>query len=659
MSTNDIIIKKLVFPETVRQNVGMYLGNTTDFTTPLREIINNSTDELINNHATWVDIVNKPNFKMVIDNGRGMPIYADPEDTTVTIARAAVGSLHAGSKIGDTPEITSGLHGVGASAVNAVSKDFWLIVHLNENNKETLPECLKSNIDGDYYILHYENGYFQEDGFIYYSDLCKKFDYKFRKDSATIVAFIPDTTIYNSGEAKVSILPLQITKANFPKSSITINGENVKPFSFKHEVAKDCELFLDKEIPFEIDHYGVLKITGILAYDNKSMQDSYVSLINLIETTQGGYLENTLYKCFGNALAKYNEIINSSDARLGLIMFSNAFTSYKLSFASQTKEKLVSLGLASDVALVEELRRQGKSQEEIDIECHKHVCYTSYLKSTITDAFYKLIKKNSSFFDALCEKIIEYKKQLNKLSNTDFIRSKVILGDESDRKRSGVTASKVYEATSRDWSIRELYVTEGLSASSSLIMLRNPKYQSILPLRGKVLNSANMDDVDVVNNAELLALINTIGCGMGDVADAEKSRYSKIIIATDVDSDGYHISNLITAVFLYHCPDIIKSGRLYKLTPPYYAVRDKKGNMSYYGFEEKDKIDFEKCHVEKRKGLGSYTKDEVTKFMINPDTRILTQITFDDEDDVKRAASLLYSSSARRNLMIKTGVLGV
>lgn len=657
---DDIVITKLTFPENVRQNIGMYLGTTENFSVPLREIINNSTDELINNHASWVYIVNEDNQKIVIDNGRGLPIYEDKDMPDHTIAEAAVGSLHAGSKLGESLEMTVGTHGLGAAATNAVSKNFILAVRLTKSIALTSTDFVKSKFDSNKnqcYVLHYSCGYLKEELVIEISELAKLLNYEIPVDFSTLVAIEPDTTLYSSGKSKIDVLPLKITATDFPNSKIVINGKQVEKFNFNRDVAKGSELFLNQSINFEFNYRDKIKFNGTIAFDKNSMQYSHTSLVNLIETTQGGYLESRLTWSLGYALTTFNNALVVPDAKLGLILFNNVFTNYRLAFSSQTKEKLIRLGGNSENQVRDALKASGMLDKDIDAEMYQHICNDPELRRFLTAEFTTLINKNKTYFNALIEKIIEYKRQLNKLSNKDFIKSHLILGNDSDKRRNSTVAAKVYEATSRNYEMRELYVTEGLSASGSLIQLRNNQYQSILPLRGKVLNSTNMDTVDVINSSELLALVNTIGCGIGELTDVSQSRYGKIIIATDSDADGSHIANLIVAMFLTHCPEMIKAGKIYKLTPPFYAVRDPKGNMSYYDLTEKDKINFSH-HVEKRKGLGSYTKEEVKKFMINPETRKLIKINYDDiEDDVKEATSLLYSSSARRNLMIKKGVL--
>lgn len=191
---------------------------------------------------------------------------------------------------------------------------------------------------------------------------------------------------------------------------------------------------------------------------------------------------------------------------------------------------------------------------------------------------------------------------------------------------------------------------------AGLLKGRNKVNQAVLPLRGKLANTSNFDEERLVDNKEVLAIVNTIGCGLGGICDPSKSRYGKIIIATDLDSDGSHIANLITTLFYQHAPEMIKQGLIYKLEAPYYKVESGK-KIEYFYYDEKDKVDFSKT-VTKLKGLGSYNLDEVKQFMTDPKNRRLIQLKWDSELEaqIEEASKLMYSSLARRNLMLETGV---
>lgn len=444
---SEIIITKLEFPETVRQNCGMYLGAVDDFTTPLREIINNSTDELINGHASWIRIVNRDTHKLVVDNGRGMPIYVDKDEPEKVIAHSAIGSLHAGSKIVDSLESTAGVHGVGGSAVNAVSQSYILMVRLTERN---LPTTLKwiqeaaAKHSNPVLVIKYKKGLFNDEYVTEATELSKLCAGEIiPEDFSTAVYFEPDLEIYNSGKATVSLLPLRIVLKDFPSAKIFVNDKELTPFNYREQVAKGSELFLDKEIPFDFKFNPQLTVRGIISYDNREMAYSHVSLINLIETTQGGYIERRIATCLGIALSEMNSMLTVADAKLGLMVFSNSFTSYKLSFGSQTKEKLVRIGAPSVDRLVARFKSEGIPEDKINDEVNKYFLRENEFESKLTAYFRTLIKNNYDYFQAVVNRIIEYKRQMNRLSSIDFVKTQIVMGNESDRRRSSTIAAKV------------------------------------------------------------------------------------------------------------------------------------------------------------------------------------------------------------------------
>jgi len=357
--------------------------------------------------------------------------------------------------------------------------------------------------------------------------------------------------------------------------------------------------------------------------------------VNLLKTPNGRHI-SIVQAGIAAAFQKYNSIITSADTKLSMRLFVLSLA-IEPNFNSQDKTKLSNY--------------QDKGYDE------------KVVVKAISDSFLKIMKGDQEFFDLLCNRIIEYKKRMNNLSNIELLKSSFVMGDEGDRRRaiSGEMA-RVYEATSRDFKSRELYVTEGLSASGGIIKLRNKNFQSCLPLRGKLINSTGFDEVQLTNNKEILALINTIGCGVGALTDITKSRYGKVIIATDADSDGAHIANLIVALFYSHVPELIKAGMLFKLETPYYKITIN-NKVEYKYYEEKSGIDFEKGTIRKLKGLGSfdYKKDPkpVTDYMLNPSTRKLIKINYDDIDEaeVKESVKLFSSSFSRKKLMQKIGVL--
>lgn len=660
---SDIQITRLRYPDTIRKNVGMYLSGTESYTVPLREIANNSEDELLNGYATFIHIFNYNDFKMVVDNGRGIPIYADPETPDISILKSTVTDVHAGSKLEQSDEVTSGTHGVGSSAVNAVSEQFTVIRRINEKDLGRLPENWGEVTSGMIYVLSYNKGLLTYEEVLADLDDVPEFVVptahleKLSREFSTAVYFKPDLGIYQSAAADVDLLPLKICLKDRPNCSIVVNGETLSPFDFRRDISgEETALFMDQTIKFQFKFNDRMTIDGEIGFRKDELRYTPHNMVNLVFNENGGIHERMIIKSLGAALSQENPIVKVGDVKLGLVTFVNIFTSYRTSFNSQTKDKLIDLG-DKWPDWVTKAKEMGLSDNDINDydQYYKFYFNENECIRQLSSFFTIIIRKNKEFFSNLIARIIEYKASLNKLSNMDFVKSKLVMGSDDRKSALQGDMAKVYEATSRTYPKRELYITEGTSASSGIIKYRDTEFQSVIPLRGKMRNSASMEMVDFVDNAELLGLINTIGCGIGHMVDVSLSRYGKIIISTDLDVDGSHISNLITSVFLVHAPEVIKAGMLFKLIAPFYVVEEGKNTKFYYA-DQKDQIDFEKHKVHRRKGLGSYLPEETKKFIVGP-TRRLVQLTYpENELVVEEARKLLYSSLARRQLMIDSGL---
>lgn len=657
---SEIEITRLKYPDTIRRNVGMYLSSTDSYTVPLREIINNAEDEFLGKHANLVTILNNNKFKLVTDNGRGIPIYADPEHLDQTILFSTVTDLHAGSKLGDSKEFTSGTHGVGSSAVNAVSDKFIVIRKIFSKDEDRLPEYLKDN-GKSYVVLGFERGHLNKNSGRYNLEDLSLFnlnqeaiDHLLNTEFSTAVYLEPDLSIYKSPIADVDTLPLKICLTS-NEGKIILDGNEVPKLDFKEDIASGKELIDNKLIDYRFEFGERLFIEGVLAFSQNDFNYSSTALVNLIPNMSGGLHERAVSRAFGQAFNSYFPNVTVGEAKMGLNSFINMFSSYRTSFSSQTKERLVGLGMSwGEYVQIATDKGWTKEYYEDHEVYQEYYFYDQEFIRQLTIFFKNIIRDNRAYFDTINQRILKYKQSLHKLTHQELIASKVVVGNDFKRAASNMSMAKVYEASGHDWKNRELYITEGNSASGGLIKYRDSVNQSILPLRGKTKNSASMQVIDFVQNEELLAIINTIGCGIGEITDPEQSRYGKVIIGTDLDVDGLHISNLITSIFLIHAPEFIKAGKLFKLEAPFYVVDYGK---EYYYANEKDKVDFRK-HVERRKGLGSYSAEETKRFLVNPKTRRLVQITWPDnaEMEIENARRLLYSASARRDLMERIGI---
>lgn len=678
---SDIKVTRLKYPDDIRQNVGMYLSETNNFTTPLREIINNSVDELINGHGTWLRIVNDHYVKLVVDNGRGIPVYIDSDNPDKTILHGLITETHVGGKFANFDEKTGGLHGVGSTAVNAVSANYYVMVNLLKKDLSTTLPWIKEQaeaLSNPVYVVCYKFGRLSDEKVINKSelvDVIAEYESRIPDDFSTAVYIVPDETIYTSAKSKVSVLPLKLVAFENQASTIYVNEEPLTPFDYKTDILEGVELFQDTTLTFDWDskqdktftefHYNrklaqlnamsevdlesaiagfssieqcakaftpYLQIKVFFGYMKDNFNYANSGLINLIENPAGGYMEKNLSSAIGVCLHKLNSAVTLSDAKVGLNLFSVSYTNAKMKFSSQTKEKLVDI-----MDIDERMFRQ---------------CVEDYLIN-------KLIPDNQDYFDMVVRRIIEYKARMNSLSSMEFIKNAISYGDDADRSRAKAQMAQVFRCRSRDRSKIELYITEGKSASGNIVKYRNRETQSVMPLRGKLWNTSTTDTMSLVSNSETLAIVNEIGIGVGNHTKVESCRYSKIIIATDLDPDGSHIANLILGLFLTHTTALVEHEKVYKLEAPFYVVTYKGSkDPVYYYYNEKDQIDFDNAtSVKKRKGLGSYTEAEVQQFLVDPNKRRLVQIKITDLVNLEQSKKLLFSSVARKQLMIDNGIL--
>lgn len=626
MNNKEIEIKKLKFPENYRGNVGMYLGSTSDFTTPLREIINNSTDEVLNNYANSVVIENHTNYKIVMDTGRGLPFFVDPDNPDAVITEELLTGSHVGSKFDNENEKTGGLHGIGSKAVNAVSARYVVIVNSAKKDVTTTLQSLQdtaSTLSKPVFVLEYKLGIKTEMTMLEFDSINSflGIDISIPDNFGTLVYIEPDTTLYQSGKSYVSHLPLSVAKLYNKDSSIVVNGTEVAEFDMKSQF--DSNILHDRIFETDIVLYdGKLDIKLFFGFSKDKFNYEHRSMLNLIENHYGGFLERNITTGIGTALSWYEPALTSNDVRYGLRQMSISFSSFKMFFSSQTKEKLDKLGDINRTDLI----------------------------NSIAYHVYEIIKSNPEYFSEVCNRIVELKKTMNQLSNKAYVESKVKIGGSGRWViPHGV---KIWKSRSHDASQREFYLTEGDSATGNIAKFRN-EFQTVLALTGKITNTSASDLTQLLEDDHILTLINEIGAGVDGFSDITQLRYRDVIIAVDPDEDGNHIANLIVAVFLKHLPDVLKAGVVKRLVLPFYRVTNRSGTNYYYVWE-KDKIDFNSSTVKKLKGLGSLTPAEAKRFLIGPERRLIT-VTAEDATEISDALSLLRSGRKRQELMIEGG----
>ncbi len=569
---------------------GMYCGSMDTPRSLLKEIIENSTDEVLNGYADRLDIEydNSVGVYTVRDSGRGLPIYQVPEFENQTAARLIFTKLFSSGKF-DTSQYkySAGLHGVGSTVVNALSSE--LSVRVSQGKK--------------LYTLFFQDGQVVRE----VEDTIKEIPWW-----STEITFSPSKKFFKSIRTTPDTLPLEIVKGMFPHVSITINREEVKPFRFENlfkiSLVND-HVFTCKK---QVDNLIFETYFGWSATEHNSTSKTTV---NLVSTS--GWAERKAMSMIGKALLEVvpESLSMPEDALYGLHVYVNLFAQDPV-FTSQNKERL----------------------SHIKIE-------PPDLDKKLLEEFKKAFRDNPEITEAVVRKIVAYKKQLAKLSDSELVNSVIRVGNDK-RKGKGVGVG-IWECSTQKREEAELYIVEGQSAAGHVRQTRNLITQAVLPLRGKCLNVAVADDLkQILENEEMVSLINCIGAGLSPNVNLSTMRYGKILIAADADADGAQISNLILGALIYLIPEIVYAEKVYEILSPLYEQDGK----YFYDLSELNT----RKHFERFKGLGSMNPDEVETTIVNPKTRRLRKITLDDRD---RILSILQSSSEKKRIMLQNGII--
>ena len=569
-------IKVLKGLEAVRIRPGMYIGDTSTkgLHHLIYEVVDNAIDEAMAGYANEIKIkINKDGSAEISDNGRGIPIENHPEEK-ISAATLVLTVLHAGGKFDNTNyKVSGGLHGVGVSVVNALSKK--LIMTIKRNKKIYKQEFKRGEPITNLEVIGKTN------------------------KTGTTIKFYPDDKIFETIEFENEILKKRLKELAYLNPNITIVFENEKDkikekYHFeggikdfvknltKKELIADTIYFDDK---YE-DEEKALKIEISLCYDNGYDDEQVLSFVNNIKTIEGGTHESGFRAGLSKAIINYinkniklkeNIKIIGDDVKEGL----NAIISIKMSepqFEGQTKEKLGS----------------------------------SFVKPIIQKVTYeslsRFFEENPTIAKLISEKVIgAAKSRIVAKKARDLTRKQVKVG-------VGTLPGKLADCQSKDPSDSELYLVEGDSAGGSAKQGRDRYFQAILPLRGKILNTQKSTHSKALNSEEIKNIITALGTGIGDEFDIEKIRYEKIIIMTDADVDGSHIQTLIMTFFFNHLKNIIKKGYLYIARPPLY--RYKKGRIEKYLKDDKELNEFlieQGIDLMDIKGIGKIELKEMLK----------------------------------------------
>ncbi|WP_435673499.1 DNA topoisomerase IV subunit B [Macrococcoides caseolyticum] len=612
---NDESIQVLEGLEAVRKRPGMYIGSTDSrgLHHLVYEILDNSIDEALNGHGNEINVVlNADDSVTVTDNGRGMPtgLHKTGKPTPEVIFTV----LHAGGKFGQGGyKTTGGLHGVGASVVNALSS--WLEVTIHNNGK-----IFKQRFqDGGVPVTTLE-------------EIGKS------KKTGTTVTFKPDPSIFKQTvKFNFDTLSERLRESAFLLNNLKITISDLRNNEERHEVfyyedgLKDFVNFVNegKETLHEVAKFSGKShdIEVEVAFQfNDQYSETILSFVNNVRTKDGGThevgMKTAITRVFNEYARKIGELkakdknLDGSDIREGMTaIISVKIPENLLQFEGQTKSKLGTSEARSAV--------DGVLSEQLP--------------------FY--FEENGVLSQKLVKKAVKAAQARDAARKA---REEARNGKKNKRKET-LLSGKLTPAQSKDTSRNELYLVEGDSAGGSAKLGRDRKFQAILPLRGKVINTEKAKLEDILKNEEISTIIHTIGAGVGNDFEVKDANYDKIIIMTDADTDGAHIQVLLLTFFFKYMKPLIDAGKVYIALPPLYKVSKGKGKNEVieYAWTDDELKGVQKkvgkgFILQRYKGLGEMNADQLWDTTMNPETRTLIRVEIDDElRSAKRVSTLM------------------
>ncbi|EMF0059930.1 DNA gyrase subunit B [Enterococcus hirae 57-03-H11] len=611
---NDASIQVLEGLEAVRKRPGMYIGSTDSrgLHHLVYEIVDNAVDEALSGYGNEIDVtIHEDNSITVTDSGRGMPVgmHASGIPTVEVIFTV----LHAGGKFGQGGYKTSGgLHGVGASVVNALSK--WLVVTIVR--------------DGIEYQQKFSNGG-KPDGTL------KKIG-KTKKSNGTTVHFLPDDTIFSTTKFSYDILSERLRESAFLLRGVKITlsdlrgEEPVKEVFHYEEGIKEFVDYLNEEkdtltpvVYFSGEKDGI-EVEVSYQY-NDGYSENVLSFVNNVRTKDGGTHEVGMKSAMTKAYNEYarkvgllkerDKNLEGSDFREGLAaVLSIRVPENLLQFEGQTKEKLGTpiARTAVDNVIGEQM------------------------------GFY--LQENSEMSQMLVRKAIKAR-EAREAARKAREESR---NGKKRKKGESLLSGKLTPAQSRNPKKNELYLVEGDSAGGSAKQGRDRKFQAILPLRGKVINTEKAKMQDILKNEEINTMIYTIGSGVGPEFSIEDCNYDKIIIMTDADTDGAHIQVLLLTFFYRYMKPLIEAGKVYIALPPLYKVskgQGKKQVVEYAWTDDELAATIKKIGkgymLQRYKGLGEMNAEQLWETTMDPASRTLIRVRIDDAAQAERRVTTL------------------
>lgn len=581
--------------EAVRKRPGMYIGPTdiNGLHTMVREVVDNSVDEVMAGRATSVSVtIHRDGSVTVSDDGSGIPVGIHPKEGISTLTLVMT-RLHAGGKFGSGGyKVSSGLHGVGVSAVNALSAYMRVDVYRN----------------GRHHYQEYRAG-------VPVTDVI---DLEPTDRHGTTTRFLPDTSIIQTLDYNFDTLAQRFREMSYLNKGLRfkfVDERTNRELNFYFEggiVSYVRHLNKDKTVlhrqPFYVERIvDDVMVEVALQYTDSFETDNVYTFANNINNADGGShlsgFRTALTRVINNyarakGLLKDNESnLTGDDVREGL----TAVISVKLKdpqFSSQTKEKLVSPEAASAVAAV------------------------------FSDAFSAWLDENPTEARRIIEKAIS-------AARTRLAVQKVRETARKSAMEGFSLPGKLADCSDPNPARCELYIVEGDSAGGTAKQGRDRRFQAILPLRGKILNVEKSRLDRMLSNAEVRALITAIGTSIGDQFDLSKLRYHRIFLMTDADVDGSHIRTLLLTFFFRHMRPLITNGHLFIAQPPLYRIRHGREQIYTYSDAERDAYLSKlppgtKVEIQRYKGLGEMNAEQLWETTMNPQNRVILQVTLED-----------------------------